>query len=469
MNLRTFVTVDNIVIVLSSAILSSVLTFIFYPGIILSDDYYRWVTALYMSGAEDRPFYWAMTTWYPPVGAWLKSLTYRISGEFGLYTWLHGFFYYLAMFLVAKKLFGRPWFWLFALITLLIPPIWMSAIAESSHNVTTIGLLFLAYLLSTKVEAFSRGVRVLHLIAFLAVVFITLGTRHNTLVVFPIIIAAIFYIYRAALWRLLSLVSVACIILLIQFMPDILNVRRVPVLTATVVWEHAGILKILEERGEPDAISTYSMDAYGDTRRAIDLHENDQHGSIVLSGAGGGAPMERTVLFENKQAVYTNFINLVRHHPYAFVENRFNFYSHLLGFKSPPDLPLYWDISCPYIATVYDIDYKREPDSLAIQLEVYSAELARESWLRWIYKPWAFLSLTLLLLALSYKTWKREPIVILLLSLSVVYYGSFFIISPGVLSFYYLPTFTISLLLILKGIKGLINIVTNILCRRTKQ
>lgn len=448
--------------IFTACLLSVLLTSIFWPGILDGDAGFRWGTAFFLAGRiESLPGLseWTATTWYPPLDPLLKAIVWRVFSTPVAYTALQSFFFLFAWLAVL----GRVWPGLKGLVLsvliLLFPPIFLISVFVSSHVLAAcclLGLVF-AFDFLKKARLDSKSRLAWLFVAIVVCGTILLGVRYNAIAIAPVVLALAFLACRQAAALVVASVAMGLAILVNVILPNTLPVKKVPVLTATVAWEHAGMLKILQAEGDTEAVRRFPLEPYGDTGEAIRLHRDEQHASVVFGDGDGPPALPREKLFASADEVYRRFLSLAWARPWAFARNRLAFYKVAVGATdSDWFLPILWDVDGSVGGCFLGIPSGRAPESLSYKILLWNAHLMRRPAITFLFRPWVVCGIGLLLALLLRLRGRSDDLGTVAFLLGGAYYGSYFLISPGVIFGYFYPTFALWTVAILSFSKALL-------------
>jgi hypothetical protein len=427
-----------------SVVLAGFWTLVFYPGLMITDSVSQWITSLSMF-EEIEPVSWSLTSWFPAMMSLLMGLSFKISNEYGLFTFIQLFLFYLSIILLLNELCGIRFYLIVLPLVLLNPAIWNQAVTvmKDVWTATSLNLSLWLIFRFSKAQHKSFLYKNVLLILFFSSCVILFGFRYNSVTTLPAIIISILLLVKTFKWK--SILSLSCIgALLIAYLPpEIYGLKKVDTASASLVWEHVGLLK---QVGQEKVIEQHSLSFVGDTRRAIEEHNCITHDSLIW-GQSSSLPLDK--ILEQSRQIKNSFRNLLLSHPKEFLLNKACIYRNLLGFDNL--VPL-------YIVGIGFSDYG-EPYSI-----VYSPKIkgVGESLIKFIssafqpfpiFTPWTSMILVLFIWGFIIYQKILAKYLPILLAVSLSYYAGYFILTPGINFRYFFPTYVILLLTALYGIE----------------
>ena len=158
---------------LLAVVLAGVCTYITYPGIYYSDSYTRWYLAENILAGNSENLHNGLSV-FPQ---YIMALVYKISGEYGLFSFIQAAAFYFTSFLVIDKLCAKvKWLWL--LLFIACPLFYgFSVYLEMSVGVVAGVNIFILLALRTSavLEKGRWGARLLLMLGYAASYFIIFG------------------------------------------------------------------------------------------------------------------------------------------------------------------------------------------------------------------------------------------------------------------------------------------------------
>jgi hypothetical protein len=443
-----------------AASMSLVLTTLFYPGIFNDDAIHRWhyATLLLHQGAPLA----AIDTWHPPLMTFLMVTLHRVSGEFGLPTFVQALCFYYCLGLLALELLGRRAAVVLTPLIALIPTVALHAVLLSSDTGTAIALMACAVLLYRRRGRDRLKGELPFVLLFLVVCVALFGFRHNSPTVLPALGLAILVLFRSRAVRLGYLGAALAAVIIVQSTPAVLGARALPVSAAFLVWEHIGMLKHLNDE---HMTARYSLDQIGDTRRAIRAYQERSPDNLLF---GSHASFPGRVVVDHSGEVKAAFWRLARDHPEAFFANRRRIFAWTLGLRdhlygidwvepTGSRWPWPWvaDASAKAGPGPYGFYYLRDPDGAAVQLQELNARFADLPAVGLLFRPWCLGLASLVLGGIA--AWMGVPAlgIGLVTALAMSYYSGFFVLTSPSAFRYYFPAYVLLQLAVIACLVGL--------------
>jgi hypothetical protein len=433
-----------------AASMAFALTMLFYPGILNEDAVWRWKLA--MKVLDEAAPLSSIGTWWPPLMTLTMLELRRISGEFGLPTFLQAFFFYFCLALLAIDLFGRRLAVLLTPLIAMTPVVVMHAVLLSPDTGMAIALMACILLICRRRKRRTLRREIGGLFLFLLSCVFLFGLRYNSPALLPLLIAAIWILFRSNQVRA-GYVAVAVIgAVAAQATPWMIGARAVPASALYLLWDHVGILKVLND---DELTRRHRLDHIGDTARAISIHDALDPANLLF---GKDAPFPAWVVIQHAQEIRVAFWRLAWEHPLAFLINRAHNYAWLLGLRGHLYRIYYFDLHSwgpEEVGPHYGFYYIRDPGSLAMKTQEWSARIVNLPVVRFLFYPWSLLAA--LGLAGTLVLYLRLPVtdVAFAAGLALVYYGTFFIFGAGAAFRYYFPSFMLFELALLACMLGI--------------
>ena len=275
-------------ILLWSAVLALLCTFISYPGIWYSDSYVRVTTGQAALNAVIKTltghrFRLDTGNAFTIVPSFLMAFSQGLTGHVGLYTFLQAFAFFAAVFLLIREMspaFRKTRYLLFGLSPLIYG---MSVYYEAGIGCVS-GLICLMLLFSRTGEEKPRGDRLIELglVAFAS--FITFGYRTNALTVAPVLVYVLMRAGREKVRKALILGALILGLLATSLLPRIFDIHSLSTASAGIVWETLTVIQRMEPE-EREAYLDYLDDIGGEgsTRAALATSTEDTAGNFMWS------------------------------------------------------------------------------------------------------------------------------------------------------------------------------------------
>lgn len=427
---------------LLSIFLGTLMTLIFYPGLLYPDSYVYWDKArLIASGKHEG---WGRI-WLTPILSFFMSVGYEVTNNYASYTLVQAILFYYSSFLVVIRFFNsKTAILLFGLLFSLFPVAQVCSVHHSPDVVTLICInLLFVYL--TKRWGFQESFQ--NLFGYALVLFFlltaTLIARLNTITILPVLLCMVVLFYRSK-----KIMFVQIVIMLMAFLfyfsmakvvqPSNTNQSRS---MEPIAWEIVGLIKTIGDE------SLFNMlDFMGETKKAVDGFNY----RTVYHPGNMNSYKDAVVYSDELQKIY---VYLMLNYPKAYIVNKLNYWRYALGIGDK--LVTYtfnenrWDRMDQY---GYRKTKKRTNYLQNFFLFQDDYPLARMPWFIFLL---SFASLALLVNNFRENVALKGSIVSLVF-LSVSYYGAFLIITPSNGFRYFMPSFFLCLYAIYIGVFALL-------------
>ena len=246
---------QTVLYLLLALVLAGICTYITYPGIYYSDSYTRWYLAENILSGNSENLHNGLSV-FPQ---YIMALMYKISGEYGLFSFVQAAAFYFTGFLVIDRLCTKAkWLWLILFIAC---PLFygFSVYLEMSVGVVIGVNMFVLLAFKTRECWHTAGVakRLLVMAGYAASYFIIFGFRQNALTLFPVILA----VSVAAMWgsgrkatvlfAAKQAVVMAVVVLFIGRIPYMADYGKISDLTAKgTMWDVAKTLEKVWDKEE---------------------------------------------------------------------------------------------------------------------------------------------------------------------------------------------------------------------------
>jgi hypothetical protein len=435
-----------------STTLAGFWTLVFYPGLMTTDSVSQWIAALSLF-REIEPVSWSLSSWFPPVMSLLMGSAFKVSREYGLFTFFQLLLFYFSIIILLSRVCSSKILLISMPIILLNPAIWNQSSAVLKDVWTASGLNLVTwsilYFQNFNRRNFSLAFPFLLFFTFCLLLF---SFRYNSVTTLPAIVIFIWIFIKKINLKVTLIASCILALSIANIPPEIYGFKKVDTASASIIWEHIGVLKKINNL---EVTKKYNLNFIGDTKKAIDEYNCITHDSLIWE-ANDPLPLGKILAESNR--VKDSFRNLVLAYPREFLLNKLCIYKNLLGFNNV--VPLYLvGASYPEYGKPYSIVYSPKirnigDKSIEVTSSVFNQPFP-------IFNPWTNLLLLLLIycillyLKISVKNFN------LLLGMSLSYYVAFFIITPGMNFRYFFPSYVLLIVAIIYGIEKVIDYTKN--------
>lgn len=420
---------------LLAVVLAGICTYITYPGIYYSDSYTRWYLAENILAGNSENLHNGLSV-FPQ---YIMALVYKISGEYGLFSFIQAAAFYFTSFLVIDKLCAKvKWLWL--LLFIACPLFYgFSVYLEMSVGVVAGINIFILLALRTSavLEKGRWGAKFLLVLGYAASYFIIFGFRQNALTLVPVMAAVfvcvtagmefkkrIFYIAKQCL-------VIGLIIVFIGKIPYMANYGKISDLTAKgTVWD---VAKTLEKVWDNEEYHDW-FDFLGEGATET-LVEKNSHRSIW--GYYDRVPID----YSDEDVTYAinrRFLKLIVNEPKAFISAKWETIMNVMGVIQPVDEAEYeYDWCNRGLIDNYGVRHSRAREMFVASYKNFQKAVP-------VFRmPYLIYIFVLLLLAVCFKKLDKNTLVqvILLFFGACFYYGAFFITAQSHEFRYFFPAF----------------------------
>jgi hypothetical protein len=455
-------------IVVWSAGYAGLLLLLFAPGLTDPDTMFRAAeSAAIVHGAPIAPSKW--TTWHPPGKSLFMMVPGEALGAHTLFTFAQAWWLYASIGLLGLVACGRRCGAWLLLAVMLMPQVATHAASMSTDATITASLCTIAAILlwvrrfGTSLAGWQWGVCAAGwMISCLAL----LTFRANALTTLVVILPAIFW----AGWRLSKLRcagasgwALACAGLSLA-LPAWLGLRPLHVASASLVWEHVGMLKLAHDEDLTRRHSIDDMGRYTDaTHKSIAVHDWFTHDQLIF---GPTAPLARESVTDPAFRMPGRWWALVRERPLLYLRMKWEVAQLLLGMRRFVHITIQMPHDHPLLA-YYGMNI-RPSAPLAGRSWMYTTESGtpkaweartltlwfeeRSRWFMPLYLPFVWIALGVIATGLAMVRRVVSPTILLPLLLAGSYYGAFFLVTPGLHWRYFMPAFALLLVVIFAGV-----------------
>lgn len=439
--------------ILLSATLAGFWTLVFYPGLMTVDSVSQWLTAKSLLAGEKGG-----TFWFGSTISLLMAMSFTVFREYGFFTFIQLFLYYLSCILLIQRFFETKFLIVITCLFILIPTIWNQAVlvGRDTWTATAINFALLSLFWLSEIPPTRWRTSMPFVVTLLVSCTLMIGLRPNSLTVFPVLILLSWKLLPTLKWKLFCicccLFSIFCSQWLTNITLAVYQKEKVDVAAASVIWEHIGILKQLDD---PQITAKYNVDFVGNTQLAIEKFDCLSHNSLIFFDP----PLsQKKIIMEESKRVKSAFVSLVSAYPIDFLRNKLCIYKTLLGLDN--QVPLY------IVGTGYPIYDNDETTKLVKSTHrlVYQPKIP--NWGDYFvqkmavafsspfpfFTPWTIILLGCLVWSLvlffQISCWLFSSLMLAALS----YYGGYFLLTPGLHFRYFFPSYTLIVIAILCGI-----------------
>lgn len=418
-------------------ILSIICTIITYPGIFYSDSYVRLefsneiidaLKEIMLGNRSDIN----MESWLTVVPSFFIAICKLITGNIAFYTVMQSFMFFLSAFFLAKKLGNH--FLIFQYIFLAINPIiyCVSIYYEASIGCVT-GIVFLILLLDSIKVSKSIIDKVLEFLLLMFFSFIIFGYRANAFTIIPVLFIYIIKTKIDIIKKILVIVPIVCGILFINILTQVLNINTMSSMSAGFAWEIISVIQNMDLKNQ-NRYSKYLDDVGKDGATLIELEKSD---TLTVNGllANEGININNISKKENSKKIIKKYIYIIIHEPMDYIKLKLNFISRTLGISERLRCVEYdynrWD-------KMSDYNFN---DSVKRQNFVNIYNDINKVFGFFTCRPWIVFFVSILLVVIK---WNRNDLnknfCLLILMVSLFYYGSYLINTQSFELRYFYPS-----------------------------
>jgi hypothetical protein len=458
---------------------ASLLTLIFFPGIITPDGWNRLTSAWGIQQPERVPWHLLMADWFPPVLMLLMQRSLEVFGSMWPVAFVQAWMLSAAIAGLMIACLGARWGMIAWAIVIAMPPVWTHAIAMLADGWTTGALCAVAAALAWHFAkagttlSTRQGAIFTACVAVGSVILFTF--RSNSLTVAPVLIVAIVWVVRS---RMRAAVAIACVCaacIASRALPGATMLRRVDTPAASMVWEHAGMLSIANDRHVNGLYNLeFAARTNGATERAIALYRAWPYTHDVMLFASD-SPLDLETIRRPDGKVHSDFVQFVRERPDLYLRMKLahagvmlaaSGYVHVLTlFPHAPALERGAAPDEPAKVEVYESHYGVDGRTTSllgdVQLRLCKAGERFANAINVVFRPWVLLGAMALVWMIAWAKGRATRTLHMTTLLALAYFGAFFVLSPGLNFRYAMPSWCLAIGAIGQGIACLRAVVAS--------
>ncbi len=433
----------NIIIV--SLILAIVCTLISYPGIWYSDSYSRVQFADNVIEScnaifEENRNPIELTSWLTVVPSFFMGMCKVATGNIALYTVLQSFMFFLVTFLLIKKM--KTFLYKFQYVLFALSPLifCVSVYYEAGIGCVT-GIVALLLLLDdVKIEKYKLD-RFIEFILLLLFSFVIFGYRANAFTIIPVLLIYVFKLKIEAKRKIFITSALILGIVSLSIVNHILNIRLKSSGSAGFVWE---IIRIIQEM-EPEKKEKYEDyldEICGEGGTKIELDATDEISVNGFLSSENGITTYNLSEKGNSKKILKKYINIILNEPKLYFKVKLDFTQKTLGICEPI---AYKEFNYDRFHMMKNYNFS---DSSRRQEFVNVYEKVNNIFGFFIRRPWLVFLLSTLLVTIKWRQKdEKTRFYILLLMVSIFYYGAFIINTQSFEVRYFYPSLYLCMIL----------------------
>jgi hypothetical protein len=417
-------------ILTSSLLLAIWLTFVYYPGVMLSDTYHRWelVQNMIQTGGSNK---------FAIIPALWMAFTYWLTQNYALFTLLQSFFFFYSSFHIIRIAGNLTGIWLGMPIALfaLFPLFQGYSIFQENSVGTVIGINFTLILLAQKEEQRSEIQEVFYFLGCFLVFSALFGFRQNNITMLPVVA---FMLYQTRQSKAnntrIQTWAVATALVVIFCLPHMLekyrNIRILHEVNFALSWETAQIIKRTK-----DSRYEHYLDYLGNspdaTKNALRTVEKGILGHLVAPDA---LVAQKIIEPSITGRLIKDYLKVIVAHPKEFLQTRLYSWSRILGVSGSLHFWGFHKNKDQKLA-----NYGWRPTKLRDNHISQIYDLINH--VRFLLKPYILFLVAGIAVVVGKRCFKDMAWVGPLYLFAVTYYGGFFLINQSYEFRYYFPAF----------------------------
>ncbi len=419
-----------------SLIVAGICVFISYPGVVYGDTYYR-VNLGYLIKESIKIFrstgQWTLdySSWLTPAPSYFIALSYLITGDFVAYNFFIAAFVFFITLLFLKKICKRYSFAAY-MVALCCPVILCASVYMEQGVACAAGIAAIILLLFDEgpVNGIDRVINFI-LVAFCS--FLIFGYRQNAFTILPVIFVYIFF-RMAKSERIRNFFAVISGLILVWFIPKLLNIDTMPTAASGFVWDMVTAIQRMEPEKQEKYIDYLDdIGGKGSTKEAVEI--SSQYATTMLVYY---SDLNKDVMNKdgNFGKIMDKYVNFIIKEPADWAKVKLGFAFDTLGINHRLDHSLFSE-ECGY--------YFNATAHRTLFIELYNRFVDLFYFV--FLKPWIFFLLNAAaLLYLYYKKSNNSELFLFVFLISIFYYGGFLLNTQAFELRYFYPSMFILLL-----------------------
>ena len=443
---------ENMNIIIISFLMALFCTFITYPGVWYSDSYTR------VSFADTildcmRKFFMGQrnsivaSSWLTVIPSFYMAICKFLTGNIATYTFLQATLFFLATFLLIKRL-AKHYKKIQYVFWGLNPLIFCVSIYYEASVLCVASIIFYVLLLdkiNIKKQKLDNVIEFILLVFFSFTIF---GYRANAFTIIPVLV---FYVLKMKMNKTKKIASIASLVLgfiLVPIFSWILNITTLSSVSAGFVWEVVSTIQEMDETTQKEYIE-YLDDVWGESATKIAIEKSSYQSVVPL--------LNTKITFSNIsnkgnfQIILSKYLNLIFKETKFFLIAKQKFIGYNLGIIQPLRYVEY-DYDRYNIMEKYNFnDGKRRHQFVDLYEKVVKAFSLIT------LRPWVTFLLSLILILIKwFKNDENRKKYLLIFMLSLFYYGSYLINTQSFEIRYFYPSLYLCMIIDLSIVIDLI-------------
>ena len=319
------------IILAISAVLSILLTLVYYPGILYSDSYARWNLAfrIFQTGSGVTRLTIVPSLW--------MGFTYMLTQNFASFSLLQSFlFFYSSLYLIKiMGHFQRRWILLPILMFISFPLFQGYSVYHESSIGTIIGINFMLILFSLENKNTDKVKCCILFFLYLLVFSTIFGFRQNTITILPVVIFVLFRKIQPKKIIIVQLLALIIALIFIYTLPDILfkyrGIKKMDEIGIGLAWETAQIIKRTHDP-KYDHYLDYAGNGTDATKNSLINVEEDIWQGLINKN---GLVFSKVIIPETSRRIQRDYLKIILDHPKDFFENKVYSAGRMLGIPKP--------------------------------------------------------------------------------------------------------------------------------------
>jgi hypothetical protein len=414
-------------ILIFSIIISVWLTCIYYPGVMLSDSYSRWnlVNHLIKTGGANK---------FAIVPALWMALTYGLTKNYASFTLLQSFCFFYSSFLLIQRMGHLKGIWLLFPTTLFFCfPIFQGySVYQDNAIGTAISINFMLILFLRKEENLSTIKELAYFFIFFLVFSSLLGFRQNNITMLPFVAALVLKSSRIKIIQRWALITAMVFVYSLPVLVEKYRlVRHLDEVNLGFTWETAQIIKRVNDPKYDHYLDFLGKDSNATKNALIDVEEGIMGHLIFKKNT---LLIHKVVNPSNSVEIFKRYIKVVFEHPKKFLETRIHSWGRILGISRPID---FWAFQENNGNKLFKYGYR---PTILRHYQFVRIHHLTDTW-EFLSRPYILFLLSGILMLIGKRYFKEIRYLGTLFTLSIFYYGGFFIFNQSYEFRYFFPAF----------------------------